>query len=197
MNQDLKDSNKKIQALKAQDTVSQLKAAQESIEVLTIERDETRQKLSLSLMAEQKAKQQLVDERNRSATAGSDELEQFKREADENEELWKEKLMEAQQVNSPTLLISQSRLIFWTYFLQKIAAARKEGFAAGQASIPPSSSTVVPSSEPPIELIQTTVKQIMNQAYRTLSGKLSSEPSYSASEISKILSSTIKVSTLY
>lgn len=53
------------------------------------------------------------------------------------------------------------------------------------------------ASEPPTELIQTMVKQIMNQAYRTLSSKLSTEPSYSAPDISKILASTIKVGLLF
>ena len=96
--QDLVDSNKKIQALKSQDTVSQLKTALESIESLTIERDEVKQQLNLSQVAEQRVKQQLSDEKSKRTAGHEVDLERLKREAEENEELWKEQLMEAEKV---------------------------------------------------------------------------------------------------
>ena len=74
-----------------------------------------------------------------------------------------------------------------------MASARKEGFSAGQAASGKATTTVVGSSAPSTELVQTKVKEIMNQAYRTLSVKFSTEPSYLKEDISKILSSTIRV----
>lgn len=121
VNQDLKDSNKKIQALKSQDTLLQLRAAQETIEQLTIERDEVKQKLNISQSAEQRAKQQLMEEKTKGATTSSEELEQLKIEAAENEELWKEKLMEAEKVShfvNNLLNCVHARFVCDVYFLE-------------------------------------------------------------------------------
>ncbi len=63
-----------------------------------MERDEVKQKLRLSEAAEQRAKQQLLDERGKDATKNLKELEEIKTEAKENEEMWKEKLMETEKV---------------------------------------------------------------------------------------------------
>ena len=110
--QDLADSNKKIQALKSQDTVSQLKTALESIESLTIERDEVKKRLNLSQVSEQKAKQQLADEKTRGTAGHEADLERLKREAEENEELWKEQLMEAEKVYKCLTQLSSNEVYF-------------------------------------------------------------------------------------
>lgn len=96
--QEVHDATKKIQTLKAQDTISELKAARESIDELTIERNELKQQLTLSKSAEKKMKQQLVDERSSNSSKHSEEVEELKEELKEMEELWKEKLADMERV---------------------------------------------------------------------------------------------------
>ena len=54
--------------------------------------------MSLAEAAEQRAKKQLADERAKDTSSDLKELEEIKREAKENEEMWTEKLIETEKV---------------------------------------------------------------------------------------------------
>ena len=65
---------------------------------MTSERDELSQQLGLAQAAEQRAKQQLLDGKNTEVERMMEELEQVRQEALNNEDKWKERLMEVEKV---------------------------------------------------------------------------------------------------
>ena len=78
-----------------------------------------------------------------------------------------------------------------------MATARKDGYSAGQKAAlknSPSSTVTPPSSSSIADVLQTKVKQIMNELFRSLSGKFQKDKQYSTEDIKSLFSATIKVS---
>ena len=89
-----------MEVLKSQDTVSQLRSSQEEVESLTDERDRIQKQLVLSQAAERRARQQLKEGNDKEMERIIMEVEEMKKEAQENEEMWRQRLQDAEKVSS-------------------------------------------------------------------------------------------------
>ena len=89
-----------MEVLKSQDTLSQLRSSQEEVESLTDERDRIQKQLVLSQAAEHRARQQLKEGNDKEMERIIMEVEEMKKEAQLNEEMWRQRLQDAEKVSS-------------------------------------------------------------------------------------------------
>ena len=98
LQQQLTEARNKIESLKSQDVVTQLRTAQDEVESLQEERDRLQTQLGLAQTGEERARQQLKNIVEQELEKAKEDVEKVRQESLEMEQMWKEKVQELEKV---------------------------------------------------------------------------------------------------
>lgn len=98
LQQQLTEARNKIESLKSQDFVTQLRTAQDEVESLQEERDRLQTQLGLAQTGEERARQQLKNVVEQELEKAKEDVEKIRQESLEMEQMWKEKVQELEKV---------------------------------------------------------------------------------------------------